>query len=123
VPTGAFFCKNKKETLTMTIAEAFDTMVTIFNPAAAGSMNKTLQWNITGEEAGMYALKIANGTCELIKGGVEKPDMTLTVADKDWLGIATGQINAMTAFTSGKLKIAGDMMLAMKLQQLFPVGS
>jgi len=107
----------------MTIAEAFDTMVTIFNPAAAGSMNKTLQWNITGEEAGVYALKIANGTCELIKGGVEKPDMTLTVADKDWLGIASGQLNAMTAFTSGKLKIAGDMMLAMKLQQLFPVGS
>ena len=107
----------------MTIAEAFDTMVTIFNPAAAGSMNKTLQWNITGEEAGVYALKIANGTCELIKGGVEKPDMTLTVADKDWLGIATGQLNAMTAFTGGKLKIAGDMMLAMKLQQLFPVGN
>ena len=105
----------------MTIAEAFDTMVTIFNPAAAGSMNKTLQWNITGEEAGVYALKIADGTCKLIKGGVEKPDMTLTVSDKDWLAIATSQLNAMTAFTSGKLKIGGDMMLAMKLQQLFPI--
>jgi putative sterol carrier protein len=107
----------------MTIAEAFETMVTIFNPAAAGSMNKTLQWNITGEEAGVYALKIASGTCELIKGGVDKPDMTLTVADKDWLAIASGQLNAMTAFTSGKLKIAGDMMLAMKIQPLFPVGN
>lgn len=106
----------------MTIAEAFETMVTIFNPAAAGSMNKTLQWNITGEEAGVYALKIANGTCELIKGGAEKPDMTLTVADKDWLAIASGELNAMNAFTSGKLKLAGDMMLAMKVQQLFPVG-
>ena len=106
----------------MTIAEAFDTMVAIFNPAAAGSMNKTFQWNITGEEAGIYALKIANGTCELVKGGVEKPDITITVADKDWLAIAEGKLNAMTAFTSGKVKIAGDMMLAMKLQQLFPVG-
>ncbi|HEY0756245.1 MAG TPA: SCP2 sterol-binding domain-containing protein [Ktedonobacteraceae bacterium] len=107
----------------MTIAEAFETMVTIFNPAAAGSMNKTLQWNVTGEEAGVYALKIANGTCELIKGGVEKADMTVTVADKDWLAIATNQLSALTAFTSGKVKIAGDMMLAMKLQQLFPLGS
>jgi len=105
----------------MTIAEAFDTMVSLFNPAAAGSMNKTLQWNITGEEAGVYALKVANGTCELIKGGVEKPDMTLTVADKDWLAIASGQLNPMNAFTSGKLKLTGDMMLAMKVQQLFPV--
>ncbi len=107
----------------MTIAEAFETMVTLFNPAAAGSMNKTLQWNITGEEAGVYALKIANGTCELIKGGVEKADMTLTVSDKDWLAIAGGQLNAMTAFTGGKLKLTGDMMLAMKVQQLFPLGN
>lgn len=106
----------------MTIAEAFDTMVNIFNPAAAGSMSKTFQWNITGEEAGVYALKIANGTCELIKGGVEKPDITITVADKNWLAIAEGELNPMNAFTSGKVKIAGDMMLAMKLQQLFPVG-
>jgi putative sterol carrier protein len=106
----------------MTIAEAFDTMVNLFNSAAAGSMSKTFQWNITGEEAGVYALKIANGTCELIKGGVEKPDITITVADKDWLAIAEGKLNPMNAFTSGKVKIAGDMMLAMKLQQLFPVG-
>ncbi|HVU70180.1 MAG TPA: SCP2 sterol-binding domain-containing protein [Ktedonobacteraceae bacterium] len=104
----------------MTITEAFDTMVSIFNPAGAGSMNKTLQWNITGEEAGVYALKIANGTCELIPGGVEKPDLTITVSDKDWLAIAERQLNPMTAFTSGKLKLAGDMMLAMKIQQLFP---
>ncbi len=106
----------------MTIAESFATMVTIFNPAAAGNMNKTLQWNITGDEAGIYALKIAGGTCELITGGVEKPDMALTVLDKDWLAIASGEMNAMTAFTSGKLKLTGDMMLAMKVQQLFPVG-
>jgi|SRR5579875_1577266 putative sterol carrier protein len=105
----------------MTVAESFETMVTLFNPAAAGSMNKTLQWNVTGEEAGKYALKVADGKCELIPGGVEKPDITFTVADKDWLAIAEGKLDAMTAFTTGKLKLAGDMMLAMKVQQLFPV--
>lgn len=105
----------------MTVAESFETMVSLFNPAAAGSMNKTLQWNVTGEEAGKYALKVANGTCELISGGVEKPDITFTVADKDWLAIAEGKLDAMSAFTTGKLKLAGDMMLAMKVQQLFPI--
>lgn len=105
----------------MTVAESFETMVSLFNPAAAGSMNKTFQWNITGEEANKYALKIADGTCELITGGVEKPDITITVADKDWLAIAEGKLDAMSAFATGKLKLAGDMMLAMKVQQLFPV--
>lgn len=103
----------------MTIAESFETMASIFNPAAAGGMNKTFQWNVTGEDAGIYALKIANGACELIKGGVEKPDLTMTVSDKDWLAIASRELNPMTAFTTGKLKLAGDMMLAMKMQQLF----
>jgi putative sterol carrier protein len=105
----------------MTVAESFETMVTLFNPAAAGSTNKTLQWNVTGDEAGKYALKVANGTCELIKGGVDKADVTFTVLDKDWLAIAEGKLDAMSAFTSGKLKLAGDMMLAMKVQQLFPI--
>ncbi|HEY3994217.1 MAG TPA: SCP2 sterol-binding domain-containing protein [Ktedonobacteraceae bacterium] len=105
----------------MTIAESFETMVGLFNPAAAGSTNKTFQWNITGEEAGKYALKVANGTCELINGGVEKADVTFTVSDKDWLAIAEGKLDAMSAFATGKLKLAGDMMLAMKVQQLFPI--
>lgn len=105
----------------MTVAESFETMVTLFNPAAAGSLKKTLQWNITGEEAGKYALKIADGTCELIKGGVEKADISLTVSDKDWLAVAEGKLDAMNAFASGKLKLTGDMMLAMKVPQLFPI--
>jgi putative sterol carrier protein len=105
----------------MTVAETFETMVSLFNPSAAGSLNKTFQWNVTGEEAGKYALKVANGTCELINGGVEKADVTFTIADKDWLAIAEGKLDAMNAFATGKLKLSGDMMLAMKVQQLFPV--
>lgn len=105
----------------MTVAESFQTMVSLFNPAAAGSMDKTFQWNITGEEAGKYALKVANGTCELIEGGVEKPNITFTVAGQDWLAVAEGKLDPMNAFATGKLKLAGDMMLAMKIQQLFPI--
>lgn len=105
----------------MTIAESFQTMLTLFNSTAAGNLKKTFQWNITGEEAGKYALQIADGKCELISGGVEKPDIAFTVSDKDWLAIAEGKLDAMNAFATGKLKLSGDMMLAMKVQQLFPV--
>jgi putative sterol carrier protein len=105
----------------MTVAESFETMVALFNPAAAGSMHKTLQWDITGAEAGKYALKVAEGKCELITGGVDKADLTFTISDQNWLAIAGGQLDAMNAFATGKVKLAGDMMLAMKIQQLFPV--
>ena len=104
----------------MTIAELFEAMPSQMNSAAAAGLNKTFQWNITGDEAGKWALKIANGTGEVIPGGVEKPDITFTVSDKDWIAIAEGKQDPMNAFMTGKLKVSGDMMLAMRLQQLFP---
>jgi putative sterol carrier protein len=104
----------------MTVAETFEEMQKLFNPAAAAGMNKTYQWNITGEQAGKWALRIANQTCEVIPGGVEKPDLTMTMSDKDWLAIAEGKLDPMNAFMTGKVKTAGDMMLAMRLPQLFP---
>ena len=104
----------------MTIAELFEQMPSVYNPAAAAGMNKTFQWNITGDEAGVWAVKITNGQGEVIPGGVEKPDVTFTISDKDWLAITEGKLDGMNAFMTGKLKVSGDMMLAMKLQSLFP---
>ena len=104
----------------MTVAEIFEQMPSVFNPAAAAGMNKTFQWNITGDEAGVWAFKIDNGQGEVIPGGVEKPDVTFTISDKDWLAITEGKLDGMNAFMTGKLKVSGDMMLAMKLQNLFP---
>ena len=57
----------------------------------------------------------------LIPGGVEKPDITFTINSKDWLAIAEGKLNAMNAFMTGKLKVTGDMGLAMKVPQIFPL--
>ena len=105
----------------MTVAETFETMKTLFNPAAAKGLNKTFQWDISGEQAGKWAVKIADQTCEVIPGGVEKPDITLILSDQDWLSIAEGKLEPMNAFLTGKVKATGDMMLGMKLSQLFPV--
>jgi putative sterol carrier protein len=105
----------------MTIAELFDSMPGKFNAAAAAGLTKTLQWNITGPEASVWAFQIVDGVGHLIPGGVEKADATFTVSGKDWLAIAEGKLDSMRAFMSGKLKVSGDMMLAMKAPQFFPI--
>ena len=46
---------------------------------------------------------------------------TFRVAASDYLDMVNGKLNPQMAFMSGKLKIAGDMGLAMKMQQLFPM--
>jgi len=105
----------------MTMAELFEAMPARLNTAAAAKVNKTVQWNIMGDDPGVWAIQINDGAARLIPDGVEKPDVTFTVNSQDWLTIAEGKLNAMNAFMTGKLKIAGDMGLAMKVPQLLPL--
>lgn len=104
----------------VTVAELFEMLPERFNSAAAAGMTKTIQWNITGDEAGVWAFQIVNGAGRVIVGDVEKPDTTFTVSGKDWLAIAEGKLDSMRAFMTGKLKVSGDMTLALKVPQLFP---
>ena len=43
-------------------------------------------------------------------------DTTIKVSWEDWQSMAAGQLDGMTAFMTGKLKIEGDMSNAMQLQ-------
>ena len=104
----------------MTISELFEMMPGRFNAEAASGMNKTIQWNITGEESGVWAFQIENGAGRVIPGGIENPDITFTVSGKNWLAIAEGKLDSMKAFMTGKLKVKGDMTMAVKMSQLFP---
>jgi putative sterol carrier protein len=117
---GPFLRILKKELKMTTVAEIFEAMPKNFNPAAAAGLNKTFQFNITGEHAGIWAFKVDNGVGELVPGGVEKPDVTFTVSDKDWIALTEGKLDAQSAFFSGQLKITGDMGLALRFPQLFP---
>ena len=43
-------------------------------------------------------------------------DTTIKVSWEDWQSMAAGQLDGMTAFMTGKLRIEGDMSNAMQLQ-------
>jgi putative sterol carrier protein len=103
----------------MTVAETLEQLQSLFNPEAAAGVNKTIQLEISGAEAGTWAVKIANKTCQLIPGNSEKPDLTLFIKDKDWLALVQRKLDPMSAFMTGKLKTKGDMGLAMQIPRLF----
>lgn len=103
------------------IGDVFEEMLKHFNPSAAQGITATYQFNISGPQGGIWAFNIAKGACDLVKGGVATPSVEIALADADWMAIREGKLNSQMAFMQGKLKIKGDMNLAMKLQTMFPI--
>ena len=50
---------------------------------------------------------------------METPNLTLSADSRDYVRILTGQLDPTAAFMSGKLKIKGDMGLAIKMTTMF----
>uniref|UniRef100_A0A673AUW2 Sterol carrier protein 2 n=1 Tax=Sphaeramia orbicularis TaxID=375764 RepID=A0A673AUW2_9TELE len=70
-----------------------------------------------GQEA-TWVVDVKNGKGTVSNDPGIKADCTLTASDADLLDLMTGKLNAQMAFFKGKLKITGNMGMAMKLQNL-----
>ena len=90
------------------VKEIFAAMPANVNADAAKGMNSVIQFNLTGDGGGNYHVVIKDGTATVNEGTHASPNMTMTLAASDYVDLITG-----------KLKIAGDMGLAMKMQTLF----
>ncbi len=102
------------------ISEIFENLCSVFVPEKAQNDSATIQFNLSGDNGGVYWVKVDKGTCASGTGTApETPDMTLNSSAEDWLAVSNGQLNPMTAFMAGKIKVQGNMGLALKLQTWF----
>ncbi len=53
------------------------------------------------------------------EGVHESPTTTILMSDEDFVGLIEGSVNAMQAYTSGKLKIEGDLMKSQLIEKIF----
>ncbi len=100
------------------VRQVFEEIPNRFDPAAWGSQDAVLQFDITGDEGGTWTATIKGGRMTVSEGAIGGADMTITTSDKDMLSIVNGELNAVSAFMQGRIRIEGDMSLAMKLQGL-----
>lgn len=90
-----------------------------FLPDRAVGVDAVIQYKLTGEQAGDYIVKISDGVCKVEEGEAENPTMTLS-ADGEFFGdVLLGKEDGMKGFMMGKIKLAGDLNLAMKLTSFF----
>ena len=93
-----------------------------FLPEKAVGVNAVIQYNLTGDQAGDYIVKIADGVCKVEEGEAESPTMTLTSDGEFFRDVLLGKEDGMKGFMMGKIKLAGDLNLAMKLTSFFKMG-
>jgi len=88
------------------------------NPEKTKGMNAVYQFDLSGDEGGQWHIAINDGTASVKEGQAESPNVTISMSASDFVDMATGKLDGTMAFMSGKLKLKGDMGLAMKLQSL-----
>ena len=102
-----------------TVKETFDAMPGRFRADRASGTNAVIQYEISGEGGGTWNAVIRDGTCTVSEGPGTNPNLTLQMAAQDWLDMLSGKQSGQMLFMSGKLKVKGDMGLAMRLGSMF----
>lgn len=90
------------------------------NPDAAKQIGAKYQINITGDGGGEWYIDASDSGPRAEKGNPGGADCTISMTAEDFQKLHENpQANGMQLFFAGKLKVAGNQMLAMKLQKLF----
>jgi putative sterol carrier protein len=81
-------------------------------PEKLTGMNCVYQFRVADAA---WSVKLADGKAGVAEGEAPSPNCTVTMAEPDFLDLVSGKLNGQMAFLTGKLKVAGDMGLALKL--------
>jgi hypothetical protein len=82
------------------------------------SVNAVVEFRITGRRDGgvdRYQLTLSDGRCQTSRGGGRKPALTLELEPVAFLRLVGGTASAQRLLLAGKLKLRGDLILALAL--------
>ncbi|HWW10089.1 MAG TPA: SCP2 sterol-binding domain-containing protein [Candidatus Acidoferrales bacterium] len=88
------------------------------DPSKSKGVNAVYAFDLSGDDGGQYHIALKDGTADVGQGAPENPNITITMKSEDFVDLALGKLDGTMAFMSGKIKIKGDMGLAMKLQSV-----
>lgn len=86
------------------------------NAALAAQIDAVFKFVLTGEDGGTYLWRMKDPPAILTGDG--EADCTLTMSAEDYAAMREGRANAQELFFAQRLRVDGDLGLAMKLQAL-----
>jgi len=88
------------------------------NPDKIAGIEATYQFDLEGDDGGTWNIALTDGKGAVGEGAAENADCTIKMTDGDFVSMIQGSLNPMTAFMSGKIRVTGEIGLAMKLQNV-----
>jgi|SRR3989338_1633073 len=87
-------------------------------PDKAKAIGALVVFHLTGSSASDWVLDCTKNPAEIKKGTLEGAKVEVTMTEEDFVKLANGSLNPQMAFLGGKLKVKGDMGLAIKIGQI-----
>ena len=103
-----------------TVRSFFSTLAGKLDSEAAEGLDVVYQFDLNGTDGGQYQLQIKDGACQVSEGIHPDPNVTLAMSGEDCLRVLNGQVSGTMIAMTGRLRISGDMGLALQLASLFP---
>ncbi len=104
------------------IATVFAQMSDAFRPEKSEGIDVIFQYALSGDADSVWHVIVKDQRCTIQQGAHNAPTVTLKMDALDFLRFVRGELDPMQAFTSGKLRIAGDMMASRLITKLFKLG-
>ena len=101
------------------ISQLMDHIPQYFVPERAKGVDAVVNFHLTGEKGGDWVVTIREQQCTVQPGEDPSPRLVFSAEAQDCLDILTGKIDGMRAYMQGRLRLKGDMGLAIRLAGFF----
>lgn len=102
-----------------TARQVIEGMALVFDGKAAGNLEASIQFDVSGAEPGVYHLDIADGSCQFGVGPASVPSLAIATPSDVWERVSSGELSGREALNDGLYQVRGDASLLMRMDQIF----
>jgi putative sterol carrier protein len=88
------------------------------NPERVEGLQAVYLFDLSGDDGGKWTMTCDGTSATIVEGEEGEIQCTISMDSGDFVDMIGGELNPQMAFMTGKLRVAGDIGLAIKIQAI-----